>query len=93
MNNNKSIAIKQFDIDIEILEKEFSDFHVTEDVKLSIKQSPKRYVNCDARIRMGLFYTDEEKQRYIEQSLSKPLPHDNQGTKVKRKSSSIFYKK
>lgn len=39
-----------------------------------VLEHPERYNGCDARTRMGMFYTDEEKVNYIEESLSRPLP-------------------
>lgn len=54
-----------------------SDFQVTEAIKE--KYINGKYSNCEPRIRTGKFYTDEEKEKYIKQSLNRKLP----GTKKK----------
>lgn len=57
-----------------ILFKDYSESHITEEVREGVLEHPERYTGCDARTRMGMFYTDEEKVNYIEESLSRPLP-------------------
>ena len=54
----------------------FSDIHITEKIKDDIRINPKPYANCDVRVRMGLIYTEEEKECYIETSLKRKLPTD-----------------
>ncbi len=69
------------------LDKDYKKFKITQKTKKDIINSPKEYMNCDVRIRMGLFYTDEEKEEYIKKSLSKPLPGNNPSNeKIKIKS-------
>ena len=58
----------------EVLFKDFPQLHITEETKKDVLQHPERYVNCDARTRMSMFYTDEEREKYIEDSLSRHLP-------------------
>ena len=57
--------------------KDFKDFEVTKETKEDILKNPWKYSSCDVRIRMGMFYTDEEKEQYIETSLKRRLPGDN----------------
>ena len=67
--------------------KDFSPLHITEQTKKDVLEHPEKYSDCDARTRMGMFYTDEEKERYIEESLSRPLPgvEEKGPTLVKRR--------
>lgn len=61
---------------------------ITEAMRKDVLEHPERYINCPPRIRMGNFYTDEEYERYAEESLSKPLPGDEKKGKkllLKRK--------
>ncbi len=67
----------------DILNKDFPPFKVTEATKKDVITNPDRYLNCPPRVRMGLFYTDEEYENYITESLNKPLPGDD---KVKKHS-------
>ena len=39
---------------------DFPEFKVTEKIKKDVAKKPQKYSNCDARIRMGKFYTDDE---------------------------------
>ena len=54
--------------------EDFPEFKVTEEIRNDVIQNPQKYSKCDVRIRMGKFYTDEEYQRKIEESLSRELP-------------------
>ena len=63
-------------INDEVLDKEYPDFKVTKEFKDKVKSGCVILTNCDARMRMGNFYTDEEYQKYREESLSRPLPGD-----------------
>lgn len=49
----------------EYLNKEWSEFKVTNELKEDIKNNPGKYANCDVRTKMGKFYTDEEKETNI----------------------------
>lgn len=62
--------------DMKYLYKNFKPFKVTEALREEILNNPMEYSNCESRIRMGLFYTDDEKEKYIEESLNRPLPGD-----------------
>lgn len=71
------IYIKEFDKLVDcysILEIPYRKFEVTKETKRSVKEHPERYLGCPVRQRMGLFYTDEEKEKYIEKSLKRKLP-------------------
>ncbi|MBR6690098.1 MAG: hypothetical protein IKL65_02065 [Bacilli bacterium] len=65
-----------------LFDYEFPEFKITEETKRDILEHPEKYVNCDVRIRNGLFRTDEEKEKYIQDSLNRPLPGEK--TKVKK---------
>lgn len=58
----------------DILFQDFLQLHITEETKRDVLEHPEKYDTCDARIRMGMFYNDEEKERYIEESLNRQLP-------------------
>ena len=51
-----------------------SEFKVTEKVRKDAIENSQKYSGCEARIRMGKFYTDEEYSRYLEESLNRELP-------------------
>lgn len=71
----------------DILFKDLPEIHITEETRRDVLEHPERYSSCDPRIRMGMFYTDEEKERYLEESLSKPIPNEKEKgrTLVKKK--------
>lgn len=58
----------------DILFQDFPQLHITEETRRDVLEHPEKYSDCDARTRMGMFYTDEEKEEYIEESLSRDLP-------------------
>ena len=53
---------------------DFPEFKVTEKIKKDVAKKPQKYSNCDARIRMGKFYTDDEYQKKIDEGLNRKLP-------------------
>ena len=61
-------------INEEILFADFKPIKITEEMRKDVLEHPEKYINCPPRIRMGKFYTDEEYERYIEESLNRPLP-------------------
>lgn len=71
----------------EILFKDFPQLHITEETRQAVLEHPEKYGDCDARTRMGLFYTDKEKEKYIEESLRRDLPDGEEKgpTLVKRR--------
>lgn len=73
------------DMKKQILEKEFKPLSITEETRKDVLEHPKIYLNHDVRTFMGLFYTDEEKENYIEESLNRPLPGDEKGPKMVKK--------
>ena len=79
-------AVKKEDM----LFKDFPQLHITEATKKEVLEHPERYVNSDVRTHMGMFYTDEEREQYIEESLNRPLPGGKEKgpTLVKRKKNS-----
>lgn len=54
--------------------EDLPDIKVTKKTKEDVLKHPEKYSNCDVRTRKGMFYTDQEKENYIEESLNKPLP-------------------
>lgn len=58
----------------DILFKDFPPLHITEETRKDVLAHPQLYANCDVRVRMGKFYTDEEYQRRREEVLNRPLP-------------------
>lgn len=53
--------------------RDFPEFKVTEETRKDVIVHPQQYSGCDARIRMGKFYTDEELQKKIDARLSREL--------------------
>ncbi len=69
-----------------ILEQDFPKLEITEKTREDVLNNPEKYTSCDARIRMGKFYTDEEYEKYIESSLNRPLPSEEEkGPKLVKK--------
>lgn len=70
-------------INEEILFADFKPIKITEEMRKDVLEHPEKYINCPPRIRMGKFYTDEEYERYIEESLNRPLPgYEKKGKKL-----------
>lgn len=71
----------------DVLFKDFSQLHITEETKKDVLEHPEKYVNCDAKTRMGMFCTDEEREKDIEESLNRYLPCEKEEgpTLVKRR--------
>nr|MBP3258622.1 hypothetical protein [Bacilli bacterium] len=65
----------------DILFEDFEPMHITEQMRMYVLEHPEKYANCPPRIRMGNFYSDEEWERYVEESLNKPLPGDIKSAK------------
>lgn len=63
-----------------LLFRDFPEFKATEE----LKEHPENYHNCDVRIRMGMFYTEQEKQKYINDSLNRVLPGEEKAKKLVR---------
>lgn len=59
-----------------IIEQDYSEFVVTEKTRQNTREHPEMYTGCSARVRMGKFYTTEEYEKYVQESLSRPLPSD-----------------
>lgn len=57
-----------------LFDYEFPEVHVTEGTLKVIKNNPVKYSSCDARVRLGLVYTDVAKEKYINKGLRRPLP-------------------
>ena len=67
----------------EMLFKDFPEFKVTDEVKKNVRNlhlySP---IRGNVRINYGMFRTDLEKEKYIDDSLNRELPNNN--VKIKR---------
>ena len=82
--------MKEKKINYTYLFTDFKPVSITEKMKEDIKKNPGKYIDCPVRIREGNFYTDEELDRYIEESLKRPLPGDEKPkTFVKKRKSRI----
>ena len=68
-------------INQEILFADFKPIKITEEMRKDVLEHPEKNINCPPRIRMGKFYTDEEYERYIEESLNRTLPGDKKNEK------------
>lgn len=65
--------------------EDFPEFKATEETRKDVIKNPQKYSNYDVRIRMGIFYTDEEYQRKIEEGLSRELPSQKKLCKMRIK--------
>lgn len=71
------INIKEFDKLVDCyptLFVPYKELKVTEETRNFVKDHPELHLRCPIRQRMGMFYTDEEKEKYIEKSLKRKLP-------------------
>lgn len=57
-----------------VIFRPFPKLKVTKKLRDDIKAHPLSYYNCDVRIRLGLFYTEEEWEKKRDKILSKKLP-------------------
>lgn len=57
----------------EIIDRDFGELKITKDNKDEIIKNAQRY-GGSVRMQMGLFYTNEEYEKYREKVLSKLLP-------------------
>ena len=71
----KAFKLKEL-INEDVLDKDWPELKITQGFKEKVKSGCILLTDCDARMRMGKFYTDEEYQKYREESLSRPLPGD-----------------
>ena len=69
------------DINKDILFEDFIPIEITKEMREDVLEHPEKYINCPLRVRMGLFYTAEEKEKYFEESLKRSLPGDKQKVK------------
>lgn len=58
------------------MEYSFPEFHFTEEMKTGVLENPEKYTKCDARICTEKFYTDEEYEDKILESLNRSLSGD-----------------
>ena len=65
----------------DMLFKDFKPIEITKKLKKDVLKNSTKYRNCPSRIKMGLFYTDEEYEKYIQKSLKRPLPGEDNITK------------
>lgn len=70
-------------MDKNLLIKDFKDLKITEDTRKYVLEHPSQFSSCDARIRMGKFYTDKQLEERREKSLNTPLPGGKLLTKTK----------
>lgn len=79
------------EINKNILFVDVKPISITEAMKKDVSKHPEKYINCPPRIRMGKFYTDEELEKYIEDSLNRHLPGDDMSKSLVKKRS--FFRK
>ena len=58
----------------DIISRPFPKLKVTKELRDNIKAHPLSYPNCDPRIRLGLFYVEDEWEKKRNKILSKKLP-------------------
>ena len=81
----KGILVERGIFNKKVIFADYPEFKITEETRGKVIENPLRHLNCPPRIRMGKFYTDEEYQKYIEESLKRPLPGDNQSSRKRKK--------
>ena len=70
----------------DVLFEDVEPVKITKETRQHVLEHPELYSSCPARIRNGQFYTDEEYEQYVEESLNKPLPGEEKGIQfTKRK--------
>ena len=70
----------------EILFEPFPELHITEKTREDVLNHPELYTSCPPRVAQGKFYTDEEYEQHIQESLNRPLPgSDEKGICFKKK--------
>lgn len=52
---------------------DFPDFKVSEETRNDVIKHPQKYSDCDIRVSMGKFYTDEEYQKRLNDGLNREL--------------------
>ncbi|MBE6152853.1 MAG: hypothetical protein E7166_01310 [Firmicutes bacterium] len=71
---NKQLRDAEYKKSKNILEQPYVKLKITEKTREDVLKHPSLYANCDVRIQMGKFYTDEEKEKYFDETLKRPLP-------------------
>lgn len=61
-------------INDDVINAEWPEFKVSNSIREAVKTNPRVALGCDARIRMGKFYTDEEYEEHKKKSLKRQLP-------------------
>lgn len=70
----------------DILFEDVEPVKITKETREHVLEHPELYSSCPARIRNGQFYTDEEYEQHVEESLNRPLPGEEKGIQfTKRK--------
>lgn len=69
----------------DILFEDIKPIKVTEETRQHVLDHPELYASCPARIRNGQFYTDEEYEQHVEESLNRPLPGEEKGIQFTKK--------
>ena len=62
----------------DLLFEDFKPIRITKNIKEDILKNSTKYRNCPSRIKMGLFYTDKEYEKYVENSLKRLLPGEDE---------------
>ena len=57
-----------------ILFKPYPKLNITEKTRENVLKYPLKHLNCDIRVRMGNFYTNDEYEKRRNNVLNKPLP-------------------
>lgn len=75
---NNKLDLEQKEIYDSLFDYEFPELKINQELKNDVKNNPLKYQNCDYRIKNGMFRTDEEKEKYIQENLKRPLPGKKQ---------------
>ena len=65
-------------INEDVIFTDFKPLIITKELKEEILKNPERYYNLSPRIALGMFYTEEEYHEYINNSLNRKLPGDEE---------------
>ena len=70
----KAIKQAKYNTGDDILFEDFEPVKVTEATRQHVLEHPELYKNCPARVREGMFYTDDEYEARFEKVMNTPLP-------------------
>ena len=65
----------------DILFENYKQVGITKEIKLDVFNNSNKYENLSPKVKTGKFYNDEDKSKYFNNSLNRPLPGSNKAVK------------